>query len=129
MFPGKRSLLADGCTVFTHRMEEDLTMKKFASLLLALVVCLCCLTTAALAERAPVAKDDLKIGFIFLHDENSTYDLNFITAAKAACEKLGIAYETKTNIPEGQECYDAAAELADAGCDIILRTLSVMNPT
>ena len=94
-------------------------MKKFASLLLALVVCLCCLTTAALAERAPVAKDDLKIGFIFLHDENSTYDLNFITAAKAACEKLGIAYETKTNIPEGQECYDAAAELADAGCDII----------
>lgn len=100
-------------------MEEDLTMKKFASLLLALVMCLCCLTTAALAERAPVAKDDLKIGFIFLHDENSTYDLNFITAAKAACEKLGIAYETKTNIPEGQECYDAAAELADAGCDII----------
>ena len=64
-------------------------MKKFASLLLALVMCLCCLTTAALAERAPVAKDDLKIGFIFLHDENSTYDLNFITAAKAACEKLG----------------------------------------
>ena len=63
--------------------------------------------------------DDFKIGFIFLHDENSTYDLNFITAAKAACEKLGIAYETKTNIPEGQECYDAAAELADAGCDII----------
>ena len=94
-------------------------MKKFASLLLALVMCLCCLTTAALAERAPVAKDDLKIGFIFLHDENSTYDLNFITAAKAACEKLGIAYETKTNIPEGQECYDAAAELADAGCNII----------
>lgn len=94
-------------------------MKKFASLLLALVMCLCCLTTAALAERAPVAKDDLKIGFIFLHDENSTYDLNFITAAKTACEKLGIAYETKTNIPEGQECYDAAAELADAGCDII----------
>ena len=94
-------------------------MKKFASLLLALVMCLCCLTTAALAERAPVAKDDLKIGFIFLHDENSTYDLNFITAAKAACEKLGIAYETKTNIPEGQECYDAAAELADSGCDII----------
>mgnify|MGYP002661955719 CR=1 FL=1 len=65
------------------------------------------------------ATSKLKVGFIFLHDENSTYDLNFITAAKAACEKLGIAYETKTNIPEGQECYDAAAELADAGCDII----------
>ena len=75
-FPENVRFLADGYTVFTHRMEEDLTMKKFASLLLALVMCLCCLTTAALAERAPVAKDDLKIGFIFLHDENSTYDLN-----------------------------------------------------
>jgi basic membrane protein A len=25
----------------------------------------------------------------------------------------------KTNIPEGQECYEAACELADAGCDIV----------
>ena len=48
-------------------------MKKFASLLLALVMCLCCLTTAALAERAPVAKDDLKIGFIFLHDATEEF--------------------------------------------------------
>ncbi len=92
-------------------------MKKFASLILALVLCLC--SVSALADRAPIAKEDLKIGFIFLHDENSTYDLNFITAAKEACEKLGVAYVMKTNIPEGQECYDAAAELADDGCDII----------
>ncbi len=63
---------------------------------------------------------DLKVGFIFLHDENSTYDLNFINAAKAACENLGVTdYVLKTNVPEGQECYDAAAELADDGCDII----------
>ena len=27
----------------------------------------------------------IKAGFIFLHDENSTYDLNFINAAKEAC--------------------------------------------
>ena len=97
-------------------------MKKFASLLLALVMCLCCLTTAALAERAPVAKDDLKIGFIFLHDENSTYDLNFINAAKEAIANLGLTendYILKTNIEEGQKCYDTAAGLADAGCNII----------
>ncbi len=63
---------------------------------------------------------DLKVGFIFLHDENSTYDLNFINGAKAACENLGITdYVLKTNVPEGQECYDAAADLADDGCDII----------
>ena len=61
----------------------------------------------------------VKAGFIFLHDENSTYDLNFLNAAKAACEKLGIEYMTKTNIPEGQEAYEAACELADAGCNFI----------
>ena len=92
-------------------------MKKFAALFLALVMVLC--SMSALADRAPVAKEDLKIGFIFLHDENSTYDLNFINAAKEACEKLGVEYVMETNIPEGQECYDTAAELADEGCDII----------
>ena len=66
------------------------------------------------------AASDIKVGFIFLHDENSTYDLNFINGAKAACETLGITdYVLKTNVPEGQECYDAAADLADDGCDII----------
>ena len=65
------------------------------------------------------AVTNVKAGFIFLHDENSTYDLNFMNAAKEACEALGIEYMTKTNIPEGQECYDAACELADAGCNFI----------
>lgn len=62
---------------------------------------------------------DYKVGFICLHDENSTYDKNFIDAANAATEKLGVEAVFKTNIPEGQECYDAAAELVDAGCGII----------
>ena len=65
---------------------------------------------------------DMKVGFIFLHDENSTYDLNFINAAKAAGEELGIPEENiilKTNVPEGQECYETAADLADSGCGII----------
>ena len=65
------------------------------------------------------AVTNVKAGFIFLHDENSTYDLNFLNGAKAACEKLGIEYMTKTNIPEGQEAYEAACELADAGCNFI----------
>ena len=61
----------------------------------------------------------VKAGFICLHDENSTYDLNFINAAKEACAAVGIEPIIKTNIPEGQQCYDAAAELADAGCDVV----------
>ena len=80
---------------------------------------------AAPAEAAPAeeAAPALKAGFIFLHDETSTYDLNFMNAAKEACEKLGLqegtGYIIKTNIPEGQECYDAAAELVDEGCNFV----------
>ena len=69
--------------------------------------------------EATAAASDVKVGFIFLHDENSTYDLNFMNGAKEACEAAGVEYVFKTNIPEGQECYDAACELADAGCDIV----------
>jgi len=61
----------------------------------------------------------IKVGFIFLHDENSTYDLNFLTAAKTVCEDLGVQYLIKVNIPESEACYDAAAELVDEGCNII----------
>ncbi len=65
---------------------------------------------------------DIKIGFIFLHDENSTYDKNFIDAAKAAQAALGLTDEQviyKVNVPESNDCYEAAADMADAGCDIV----------
>ena len=74
---------------------------------------------AAESTETSAALEGMKVGFIFLHDENSTYDLNFMNAAKAACEKLGVEMISKTNIPEGQEAYDAACELADAGCSFI----------
>ncbi len=73
----------------------------------------------ASTEETASAAAGMKVGFIFLHDENSTYDLNFMNAAKEACEKLGVEMISKTNIPEGQEAYDAACELADAGCSFI----------
>ena len=76
-------------------------------------------TAESTAEGETKDLSNMKVGFIFLHDENSTYDLNFMNAAKEACEKLGVEYTAKTNIPEGQECYEAACELADAGCDFI----------
>ncbi|MBP0977666.1 MAG: BMP family ABC transporter substrate-binding protein, partial [Oscillospiraceae bacterium] len=75
-------------------------------------------TETASTEEA-TAEISMKAGFIFLHDENSTYDLNFITAAEEACKKLGVEIVKKTNVPEGQECYEAACDLADAGCGII----------
>ncbi len=66
--------------------------------------------------------DDFKIGFICLHDENSTYDLNFINAVKTIQETLKLKDEQvilKTNVPEGNECYVAAKDLVGQGCDIV----------
>ncbi len=103
-------------------------MKKLVVLVLSLAMVFTCvgiLSACGGSESSDEGSGDastMKVGFICLHDENSTYDLNFINGAKEACEALGISeenYMIKTNIPEGQECYDAAAELADAGCGII----------
>ena len=74
---------------------------------------------AAAKTELKDALPKVKVGFIFLHDENSTYDKNFIDAAKQACESLGVSYILRTNVPEGQECYNTAAELVDDGCNII----------
>ncbi len=66
--------------------------------------------------------EDFKIGFICLHDEKSTYDLNFLDAADEVIAALGLTeaqYVIKTNIPEGNECYEAAKDLAEQGCDIV----------
>ena len=105
-------------------------MKKFLAMLLALVMALS--LVACGKNETPPADDEgnkdadttatVKVGFITLHDENSTYDLNFINAAKEAIANLGLTdadYILKTNVPEGQECYEAAVDMVDKGCNII----------
>ena len=65
---------------------------------------------------------DFKIGMICLHDESSTYDANFINAAKAAVKALGMADSQlviKTGIDEGEVCYTTAVELVNQGCKVI----------
>ena len=89
-------------------------MKKLIALLLVVAM------VFSLAACGGAKKSDLKVGFIFLHDEQSTYDKNFMDAAKAACEEMGVEYAQKTQIPESKDCYDAAIELVEVeGCDII----------
>lgn len=100
-------------------------MKKFISLILAclmiFVLCACGESAAPTPEPgpAPDALSTVKVGFIYLHDNNSTYDLNFMRGAEEACNTLGVEYINKVGIPEGNECYEAAAELVDSGCNII----------
>ena len=73
-------------------------------------------------EDKVVTMDNIKIGMICLHDENSTYDKNFIDAMNEAAAALGLREDQViivTGIPESDECYQKACELADEGCDII----------
>ena len=93
-------------------------MKKILALVLAL--CLCLAAAASLADG--VAKENIKLGVILLHDEDSTYDLNFINGVKDAAANLGLAEDQviiKRNIPESNDCYETALDLADEGCQII----------
>ena len=65
---------------------------------------------------------DFMIGFICLHDESSTYDLNFINAVLRYQEALGLTNEQviiKRNVEETEKCYEAAVDLVSQGCDII----------
>lgn len=66
---------------------------------------------------------DFKIGMICLHDENSTYDNNFIQALRQVQQDLGLSDEQVvivTNIGEDSSCYDAAVDLAkNKGCSVI----------
>jgi len=115
-------------------------MKKIIALLLAMVLVLGMAACGAPATNDPettaaagnetqgttepkeeeIDASNLKVGFIFLHTEQSTYDKNFIDAAIAACKEMNAEMVQKTDIPESNACYEAAVELIEVEeCDII----------
>ena len=93
-------------------------MKKLLALVLVFAMLFC--FAGCGDKKESTEKKDLKVGFIFVHDEQSTYDKNFMDAAKAACDEMKVEYAQKTQIPESKDCYDAAVELIEVeDCDII----------
>ena len=94
-------------------------MKKILALILAVIM----LASVAVVFGSCGEKDDgFKLGVILLHDEKSTYDLNFIEAVERAAEALGLEEDQviyRKNIPETDACANAARELVDEGCDVI----------
>lgn len=96
--------------------------KKIIAVVLALVLAFAFAACSAGGDDKDTDAKQVKVGFIFLHDENSTYDKNFIDAADEACKALGIDDANKIykkNVPEGQECFEAAEDLVDQGCTFI----------
>ena len=71
---------------------------------------------------AGIAKEDLKIGAIYIGDENEGYTAAHMAGIDEMVENLGLDDSQvieKTLIGEDEGCYDAAADLADQGCQII----------
>ena len=87
--------------------------------ILALVLVLALVASVAVALVACDDSTDFKFGLICLHGETSTYDKNFIDAAREACDDLGVELVLRTDIPEAAECYNTAVDLVDDGCDLI----------
>lgn len=81
-------------------------------------------STGETAEKVGEGVDvkDLKVGFIFIGDENEGYTAAHYAGAKGMQEALGLSDDQiiiKWNIPEDETCYDAAVDLADQGCNIV----------
>lgn len=127
-------------------------MKKLLSVLLAVVMCAVLLagcssgggsdsssagTSAASKESGSaetedkkatgngVAASDIKVGVIYIGDENEGYTEAHMKGIQDMKQALGLSDAQvieKTTIPESTECYDAAADLAGQGCNIIFGT-------
>ena len=92
-------------------------MKKIMALVLVVIAALC------LSACGKEESGKIKIGLICLHDENSTYDKNFIDAMKQMQKELGLSDDQiiiKTNIDESNVCLEACKDLVDHGCTIVI---------
>lgn len=81
-------------------------------------------TTAEATEATTggIAKEDLKVGFIYVGDENEGYTAAHYKGAMEMKEALGLSDDQiiiKWNVPEDETAKDAAMDLADQGCNII----------
>ena len=96
-------------------------MKKIITILLIVVMAVACCFALTACNKG-VSKDEIKVGFIFLHGDYSSYDANFINAAKDVKQKLGLRDDQvimMTDIDESEACTTAAESLVAQGCNII----------
>ena len=75
--------------------------------------------------QAAASAADIKVGVIYIGDENEGYTAAHMAGIDEMAANLGLSDDQiieKTTIPEDESCYDAAVDLADQGCNIIFAT-------
>lgn len=81
-------------------------------------------TTEDSTEAGEVAADpNFKVGVIVVGDENEGYTYAHLKGVNDAAEALGLSKDqviVKYNTPEDTQCYDAAVDLAEQGCGLII---------
>jgi len=81
--------------------------------------------TEAAAEGTAISASDIKIGIIYIGDENEGYTAAHMEGIDQMQAALGISDEQiieKTLVPEDESCTDAAEDMVDQGCNIVFAT-------
>ncbi|MDD6435193.1 MAG: BMP family ABC transporter substrate-binding protein [Clostridiales bacterium] len=82
-------------------------------------------SSASSDESEALTAETIKIGVIYNGDENDGYNASHINGIREMKNSLGLSDDQvieKTNIPETEETYDAAVDLAESGCNVIFST-------
>ncbi len=95
-------------------------MKKILALILALLMITCCFAACGSGVDAK-----LKVGVILIGDENEGYSFAHISGIKKAVEELGYTESDvklifKYKVKEDETCYDAAVDLVEQGCKLVI---------
>lgn len=106
-------------------------MKRFLSLVLAMFMVLGLLAGCGKKDNtADTPKPEtetkapsIKVGVIYIGDENEGYSAAHMAGIDAMMKSLGLKEDQvieKTNIKEDESAYDAAVDLAENGCNVII---------
>ena len=96
-------------------------MKKLLAIVLAAVMAFGVFAFTGCSDKT--GKSHFKVGAILIGDENEGYTyahIQGIEAAKKACNLSDDQIIYKYNVTEDEKCYEAAVDLAEQGCKLII---------
>ena len=109
--------------IYILRRNEKMKCTKLLAAIMTTAIAVTGAVCAAGAEGIPA--EDLKVGAIYIGDENEGYTAAHMAGIDEMMATFGLDESQvieKTLIGEDETCYDAAADLADQGCQIIFGT-------